>query len=421
MKRIVLIAFFSIHCMTLQAEATACPTWITIFVHGSIKPQFSLANIAKIARDNLPHSTCWLGTEIIRNDPYFYQNQAIQALGLHPIDTSHEKEGYAAGSFAHIYEKLCSLNCPTQVNNRYYTYGWSGLLSHKSRYQDAKQFYDSLSKELKKLALQGLNPKVRIIGYSHGGNIGINLAEVRKNEYPNDTFTIDEIYLIGTPIQPLTMECAQHSIFGHIYHFYSHGDWVQKLDSHAQRKFDSFNDFDKKKMPNITQIKMKVYKRYAPPGKAHILPKKINPKTQRRIDPGHMELWFFGWTIYWYRENFPLNPLPMGVLLGWITQLIKQVSPDMDDISFGIFPELNMVTIKSEQRHEQKRTRRCSFLSPTQFQELRTIAHEYRPDPAYFNKAAYKSRKRMAYYQAHVYDKAYQREKKRNLHERDLN
>ena len=395
------------HLSAKKIEEKPKETWMTIFIHGTVKPQFSLANIAKIVRDNLPHSTLWLGTEIIRNDPFFYQNQAIQMLGLHKVPETH-KEGNAARAFAAVFDKLCSLNSANKTNNLYYTYGWSGLLSHKSRYMDAKQFYNTLKQELEQLAKQNIYPKIRIIGYSHGGNIAINLAEVRQKEFPKDTFKIDQILLIGTPIQPRTIENAKDPMFKRIYNFYSQGDWVQKLDAHASRKFDNYkNDLD-----NITQVKLKVYKRYAPPGKGHLRPTKPNPKTQRRIDPGHMELWFFGWTIYWYREKFPLHPLPMAVFLGWITQAIEQLNTFKDDISFGIYPELNMASLKSEKREHRKSCTYCSFMSPKQYDDLKILAYEYRPDPTYFNKASYKARKKLSHYQAHLYDRAFQRDKK---------
>ena len=401
------LIFLSYKLCTATKVEKQPDTWMTIFVHGTVKPQFSLANIAKIARDKLPHSTLWLGTEIIRNDPFFYQNQAIQMLGLHKVPET-PKEGNAAQAFAAVFDKLCSYNGKDETNNPYYTYGWSGLLSHKCRYRDAKQFYESLKKELDQLAKQKIYPKIRIIGYSHGGNIAINLAEVRAKEYPKDTFVIDQTLLIGTPIQPRTVKNAKNSIFKRIYNFYSNSDWVQKLDAHAQRKFDNYhNDLD-----NITQVKLKVYKRYAPPGKGHLRPAKANQKSQRRIDPGHMELWFFGWTIYWYRGNFPLHPLPMAVFLGWITQAIENLNTFKDDVSFGIYPELNMASLKSEKREHRKSCTYCSFMSPKQYDDLKILAYEYRPDPTYFNKASYKARKKLAYYQAHLYDRAFQRDKK---------
>ncbi len=383
--------------------------WMTIFVHGTVKPSFSLANTVKIFRDNLEKSLCWLSTELIRNDPYFYQNQAMQTIGLHPVDLDKEKkQGYAPGAFACLFDELSSLNRKKEQTNHYYTFGWSGLLSHKLRYQDAKRFYQALKAEDEKLSKDGIKPKIRIVSYSHGGNIGINLAHVKNKDYPNDPITVDELIMIGTPIQPITAQWASDPMFKHIYHFYSAGDWVQKLDIHAHRKFDGFVHDD---LPNLTQIKIKVFKRYAPPGKGHLRPKKANPKNQRRIDPGHMELWFFGWTINWYRPNFPLHPFPVALFLGWITQMADLVCPEHKDISFGIYPELNMVSMKP-----QKATRKdqitCSFISPNKFRELKDHLEPFRPDPTYFNKTSYHKKKQDACYQAFLYDKQARRQKR---------
>ncbi len=48
--------------------------------------------------------------------------------------------------------------------NYYYTYGWSGLLSAKSRYNDAKKLFIALEQEVDRLKRQNLNPRIRIIG-----------------------------------------------------------------------------------------------------------------------------------------------------------------------------------------------------------------------------------------------------------------
>ncbi len=67
----------------------------------------------------------------------------MQGLGLQPIDLNNYSKGYASGAIARTYDHVLAL-CPAKQKTHYYTFGWSGLLSFKYRYQDAKDFYQSL-------------------------------------------------------------------------------------------------------------------------------------------------------------------------------------------------------------------------------------------------------------------------------------
>src|SRR5688572_11381947 len=65
-------------------------TWITVFVHGimSVKPHFSCGNCIRFILDRVQGTTYARTVEIIRQDPIFYQNQAMQEIGFKKIDTS---------------------------------------------------------------------------------------------------------------------------------------------------------------------------------------------------------------------------------------------------------------------------------------------------------------------------------------------
>ena len=47
----------------------------------------------------------------------------------------------------------------------------------------------------------------------------------------------------------------------------------------------------------------------------------------RTADPGHTELWSFGWIPGSYRHQFPLNPLPYAVLLPYMIYAVDQKCP----------------------------------------------------------------------------------------------
>ena len=83
---------------------------------------------------------------------------------------------------------------------------------------------------------QNIEPKVRVIGYSHGGNVCLYTAKVAQKAQENG-LSIDELILIGMPVQSETDHLINDPMFKKIFHIYSRGDRIQKLD------FFSFNRF----------------------------------------------------------------------------------------------------------------------------------------------------------------------------------
>ena len=106
-----------------------------------------------------------------------------------------------------------------QPNHRhsYYTYGWSGLLSKKAREAESEQFLTELEKLCADLRARNITPKIRLIGFSHGGNLCMQLAHAQQRLQKDSGITIDELILIGTPIlsetesalnDPLLLACT---------------------------------------------------------------------------------------------------------------------------------------------------------------------------------------------------------------------
>ena len=86
--------------------------------------------------------------EIMRNDPHFYRNQAMQGHGLQEIFLDRIEPGYASGAIANLHEIIYQefkFRKPTE--NRYYTYGWSGLLSDKARKRESVELFRTLLKK----------------------------------------------------------------------------------------------------------------------------------------------------------------------------------------------------------------------------------------------------------------------------------
>ncbi len=67
--------------------------WVTVFVHGimSIQPHLTLHNLMRFIRDDVQDTIYSKTVEYMRQNPYFYLNQAMQEFGLKKIDIQ-EKE-----------------------------------------------------------------------------------------------------------------------------------------------------------------------------------------------------------------------------------------------------------------------------------------------------------------------------------------
>ena len=73
-----------------------------------------------------------------------------------------------------------------------------------------------------------IKPIITIIGHSHGGNIGLNIATgLRDNPL---SFTIDRLILLASPVQKFTKDLVSSPLFKKVYSLHSHRDLVQIAD-----------------------------------------------------------------------------------------------------------------------------------------------------------------------------------------------
>jgi hypothetical protein len=284
--------------------------WITLFVHGniSVKPYLNCKNVILLMRDALEDCEYKISADFLRRDAFFYEIQPMHDLGLVPIKKEYQKKiGDACAASAQLFDFLLE-EAGYNQNNNYYLYGWSGLMSHKARVAEAKIFYDELAQLADGYTKEGRQPKIRLIGYSHGGNLCLNLAEYHKTaekKIPN----IDQLILLGMPVQVENDFLAGSDLFKQIYHFYSSADKIQRIDPFSFKRFLSRKRFHQNKPDNLVQIQIAFLEEK--------LVRKRNRIQKRVLDysPGHAELWFFGWTPLNYRADFPLYPLALVHLL----------------------------------------------------------------------------------------------------------
>ncbi len=81
----------------------------------------------------------------------------------------------------------------------------------------------------------GMIPKIRLIGFSHGGNVVLHTA----NYLPlivNDQHVQIEVWIFGTPVQHANKNLVNSKHFSKVYSFYSTKDWLQRMDPQGLRK-----------------------------------------------------------------------------------------------------------------------------------------------------------------------------------------
>ncbi|MGE0206815.1 MAG: hypothetical protein AB7R69_03095 [Candidatus Babeliales bacterium] len=380
---------------------------ITILVHGiiSVAPYINFSNIIKFMQDKIANTTYSRSIEQTRRDPYFYQHHPMQELGLRKIDRGNNRPGAAATAYAQLLDMLAP-HPNKSIEHHYYTFGWSGLLSPRIRYLEAKIFYDQMLKEFEHFFNNDhYNVKIHIIGYSHGANVALKLAEVYKKEGYDKTkkIIVDELILMGAPILPETDYLLNSSLFKKVYHFYSYGDRVQRLDFFSldrvfsNRKFHDRSDFS---VPEkIVQINIKIKR--ATKGRknpsSYSLEELIHRRsTQRNSDPGHTELWSFGWSPASYRDTFPLYPLPVGVFIPVIISKLQETMPDAKNLMVELHPDYEAMLFYDFDKKYEKIT---PFVDKKTMCHLKTHAEQFRPDES-FNRLKYEKKVKKSIRQA---------------------
>jgi len=394
---VILISTIMLNAQNEPAEPSKSKDLaITILVHGiiSVKPYLNISNVIKFIQDKIANTTYARSIEQTRRDPYFYQHHPMQKLGLKKINLTNNQPGAAATAYAQLFDKL-KKHPNKQTEHQYYTFGWSGLLSPRMRYLEAKILYDQMLKEFEPYFNENYNLTFNIIGYSHGANLALKLAEVYKKEgyEKNKKLIINKLILIGAPILPETDYLINSSLFKRVYHFYSYGDRIQRLDFFSlnrvfsNRKFHDRCDFA---IPDkLVQINVKV-KRAAYTKKASCqnnVSYLIHHRSSlRNADPGHTELWSFGWSPSSYRQSFPLNPLPLAVFTPYIIEQLNEAMPDAKNLMVELHPDYeHMLFYDFEVKYEKI----VPFITTSQLAQLKKHVETFRPDNNNFNRYKY--------------------------------
>ncbi len=383
---------------------------ITIFIHGVLGARFSLSfyHLFNLVRDNTENTVYEKVIEGIRNNPFFYENQPIAELGLKKMDIEDLKVGNASviatalydavdaidpdptlrqaqkeeESSAHIQPKANILNKQTsvrreaakehgQTKHSYYTYGWSGLLSKKARKKEGEEFLTVLEQLIQDSKDRNYDPKLHLVSFSHGGNICAQLGHAHQKKKEISSLSVDELIMIGTPILQETEIVLKDPLFKRIYNIYSPADTIQTKEIFSGQLFSGrkFEGTKQEPLPTkLTQIELRVQKDRI---KTNRYTQKVKNFGTSDYSPGHMELWFFGWTPNHYRTDYPLHPLPTFVFIPFIIHELNKLNLNQHDIVVTLHPEQNRMQIGNAEQ---------AFLSAQALNDLKKMARAYAPE-----------------------------------------
>ncbi len=398
--------------------------YLTVFVHGSLTHLIkrpSIKRLSAIAKDEIEDTLYFDATKIIRDNTFFRKNQPIQGLGLQKIDMD-IKPGRPEAALGRTFNSLERwFHKKPGRFNRYYTYGWDGLISKKFRYKASQSFYRELADEIRRFEDQGIKTHTTIIGYSHGGNIALNLGVVHTKDNPSYKISIDRLVLIGVPLHKGIDYKIKSPIFKKVYNIYSSADRIQGLDLFAEgslfsrQTFVAREDFQLPK--KLKQIRIRVVRNRTTKKRWN---KKNDPRRNfkktsiisgsspllRTISPAHLELWFFGWTRRGYRQHFPFNPIPMVALLPAILDAAQKYEKNHGShLVVDLRPEQLVMIVKSNGIHTV-----TQFLPEELLSDIKKLASQFSVKPN--TKQEYERQVKLAIKQASQMRKARSKDSK---------
>jgi hypothetical protein len=369
---------------------------MTIFVHGSFGTLLGFLSLTDLLKDRMSGTTYREVTKKMRMDDFFFKDQPILNRGLKQITPTMDPKKvlnrkYAIYPIAKAFQIIEQAIKPHKSSDLFYTFGWTGMMSQQSRRFESIRFYNALTEELARLKQNNIIPRIRLIAHSHGGNICLNLAAIhniitqkqfdKKHQFSTDqdaqesiikTLTIfetlgtkemakmrpdqkafdylpfvsslhiDELIMLGTPIQPETEAFCYAPLFSSVYNIYSDEDMVQKIDWVSSKQALSNAKITKQRPKEgpanrVIQVKIKTHdaEQTATPGSSEseqpLLQSLLAGKnifSRGSAAPTHKELWFLTWKNDTQAFNFPIAPLPVVTIVPMITHAMQKAHTD---------------------------------------------------------------------------------------------
>jgi hypothetical protein len=189
-KRLILLGLF-IGLEGMEHVGVENRPIITIFIHGTHRTAHVLGYIPGVGQ-------------------YVYHKN-----GLYKIDEC--TPNYCYRSIAEGISYNASSLFP---RDNFYIFSWSGILSHSARVAAAYELHRDLNSLIK---IYGKDCRINLITHSHGGNVALNLAQVKGNRH----YSIENLILLAVPVQHFTKHHVEDEIFKNVFSLYSKWDLFQ--------------------------------------------------------------------------------------------------------------------------------------------------------------------------------------------------
>ncbi len=158
----------------------------------------------------------------------------------HPVGLFHSSVMLQNYVFARTLTSLTSLNPKEFPAEHAFLYVWNGKLCPLHRHAAAHD----LHLELKKLKQSYPEWELTLITHSHGANVALNLAH---HATPED-YVVDRLIVLASPVQHVTRDLIDSSLFTQIIALYSARDILQIIDPQgAMHLFTRFTSLLTKK------------------------------------------------------------------------------------------------------------------------------------------------------------------------------
>ena len=157
-----------------------------------------------------------------------YKVKLGRSIRYCPEGLTHVQPGIDIGSYYIVKQKALCEDTVRFDADHFYVFGWSGKLGFDIRKKAGKRLAEQLAELLNLYkAKYTVCPHVRIITYSHGGNVALQMAEF-ADLLPKELST--ELVMFGSPIQASTERFINNNCFKKVYNVFSQNDVLQRID-----------------------------------------------------------------------------------------------------------------------------------------------------------------------------------------------
>ncbi len=352
---------------------------LNVFVHGTHLVGSGIEGLKSKATTPLAKQGYKALYSMFCNTAFLHRNRLVTDRGLHSFKVVQKswKDKSVAPIILDLVDKVHQEYSVDTTPQRYYTFGWNGQLDQTERRVEAVRLYNELAMEVDKLKEQGYKPKIRLLGYSHGGNVSLNLAAIHyalngvafKDRHFTESIAsvwdifsedilqkraekevciayhkplksidlIDELILYATPVQTETECFAFTDYFKKVTMFYSENDMVQVADVLSTKSRVSRRTLEKRRcrkiqnsLPNPVNVKLMIQRNQSFPKNLPVNLKAAMrggaPLTMHPYDPAHADFW----CVVWDKKGVFYDPVPLVVFTPIILSMLKGVHRNVD-------------------------------------------------------------------------------------------